>query len=405
MQSKRVSNKLRVLQLTYRVPFPPTDGGAMGIYAITKGLKENGATIDLLAINTPKHAQPAGAMSEYANQIDVFVDTRISPVKLLLNLIFKTIPYNVERFYSNNVSQKLIELLQANTYDFIQVEGAFVAKYLEVIQQYSNTPIIIRAHNIEYIIWERLAINTKNPFKKWFYNHLSKRLKAFENKYYNMSSGIAAITEEDKQRLLEMGITKPIVVIPAGVILDKYLQSDQFIEKPNTIFSISALDWAPNIEGLKWFLENVWNELLLKHPEITLHIAGKSTPDWILKLQLNNVFIHGFVQDAIAFKKSHQIMLVPLLSGGGMRVKIIEGMAAKKCIISSTIGAEGISYTPNKNIVIADTPEQWIAAITHCLQNNEFRNSIAAAAFELVGSQYENKAITQKYIDFYLAIK
>ena len=405
MQSQRVSNKLRVLQLTYRVPFPPTDGGAMGIYAITKGLKENGAIIDLLAINTPKHAQPAGAMAEYSNQIDVFVDTRISPVKLLRNLIFKTIPYNVERFYDKKVSQKLIELLQANSYDFIQVEGAFVAKYIEVIQQHSNRPVIIRAHNIEYIIWERLAVNTINPLKKWFYNHLSKRLKAFENKYYNMASGIAAITEEDKQRLLDMGITKPIKVIPAGVILDKYLQAELSTEKPNTIFSISALDWAPNIEGLKWFLENVWNELLKQQPELTLHIAGKSTPDWILNLQLKNVFIHGFVQDAIAFKKSHQIMLVPLLSGGGMRVKIIEGMAAKKCIISSTIGAEGINYTHNKNMVIANTPAEWIAAISHCLKNNDFRESIAAAAFELVSSQYENKAITQKYIDFYLTIK
>jgi glycosyltransferase involved in cell wall biosynthesis len=377
----------------------------MGIYAITKGLKENGAIIDLLAINTPKHAQPLGAMAEYANQIDVFVDTRISPVKLLINLIFKTIPYNVERFYDKKVSQKLIELLQANSYDFIQVEGAFVAKYIEVIRQHSNRPVIIRAHNIEYIIWERLAVNTINPLKKWFYNHLSKKLKAFENKYYNLASGIAAITEEDKQRLLDMGITKPIKVIPAGVILDKYLQADLFTEKPNTIFSISALDWAPNIEGLKWFLENVWNEMLKQHPELTLHIAGKSTPDWVLKLQLKNVFIHGFVEDAIAFKKSHQIMLVPLLSGGGMRVKIIEGMAAKKCIISSTIGAEGINYTPNKNIVIADTPAEWITAITHCLQNNDFRESIAAAAFDLVGNQYENKAITQKYIDFYLTIK
>jgi glycosyltransferase involved in cell wall biosynthesis len=98
-------------------------------------------------------------------------------------------------------------------------------------------------------------------------------------------------------------------------------------------------------------------------------------------------------------------MLVPLLSGGGMLVKIIEGMAAKKCIISSTIGAEGINYTHNKNMVIANTPAEWITAITHCLQNNEFRESIAAAAFELVSSQYENKAITQKYIDFYLTIK
>lgn len=405
MQSKRTSNKLKVLQLTYRVPFPPTDGGAMGIYAITKGLKENGLDIDLLAINTPKHAQPKGAMAEIANQIDVFVDTKISPLKLLINVLFKSIPYNIERFYDVKVSAKLTSLLSTNQYDYIHVDGAFVAAYIAVIRKHSNCPIIVRAHNIEYIIWERLALNESNPLKKWFYNHLAKRLKAFETEYYNKADGIAAITIEDKNRLLQMGLTKPIVVIPAGVLLDKYLQTDHFVEKPNTIFSISALDWAPNIEGLKWFFDNVWEKLHQRNPLIEFHIAGKSTPDWLLDLQLKNVKVHGFVSDAIEFKKSHQIMLVPLLSGGGMRVKIIEGMAAKKCIISSSVGAEGIAYTHLENIIIANTPEDWITAIEQAMNNEQLRKSISQAAFEFVGNHFENKAITKKYIDFYLAIK
>ena len=85
---------MKVLQLTYRVPYPPTDGGAIGIYSITKGLVENGCEIDLLSINTPKHSQPANAMSGIVNQYDVFVDTSISPLKLLINLLFKKIPWS-----------------------------------------------------------------------------------------------------------------------------------------------------------------------------------------------------------------------------------------------------------------------------------------------------------------------
>ncbi len=396
---------MKVLQLTYRVPFPPTDGGAIGIYAITKGLHHNNCDIDLLSINTPKHSQPADAMSALATQYDVFVDTKISAFNLIKNVLFESIPYNVERFISENVNQVLQQLLQKNKYDFIQIEGAFVIYYIDLIKKFTNSPILVRTHNIEYVIWQRLAINEKNPFRKWFYDHLAKRLKLFEANFYNKADGIAAITAEDKERLLEMGVTKPIQIIPAGVMLDKYFKKYDLKEKSNTIFSISALDWLPNIEGLEWFLKNVWEELFNINPNIELHIAGKSTPDWLKKLERKNVFIHGFVDDAILFKKSYQLMLVPLLSGGGMRVKIIEGMAAKKCIISSSIGAEGIEYTNKKNIVIADTAKEWVDAILFYLENQNERIEIANNAFELVNTKYENNAITKKYIELFEQVK
>lgn len=395
---------MKALQLTYRVPYPPTDGGAIGIYSITKGLVENGCEIDLLAINTPKHSQPADAMKGLAKQYDVFVNTNINPIKLLFNLLFKKIPYNVERFVSDKVNDKLIELLQKNTYDYIHVEGAFVAYYIKTIKKYSKSPVVVRGHNIEYVIWERLSQNTTNPLKKWFFANLAKRLRVFERDYYNLADGIAAITNEDKNRLLEMGVTKPIHVVPVGMMLDKYQNLDLYTEKPNTIFSISALDWIPNIEGLNWFFDHIWEKLLVKNPTLELHIAGKNTPAWLSNLQKKNVYVHGFVDDALAFKKSYELMLVPLLSGGGMRVKIIEGMAAAKCIISTSVGAEGIEYTHGKDIVIADTPEQWVDAILYYLQNETLRKEIEKNAHFLANSQYENKSITKRYIDFYKSL-
>ncbi|MCO5260612.1 MAG: glycosyltransferase family 4 protein [Crocinitomicaceae bacterium] len=395
---------MKVLQLTYRVPFPPTDGGAIGIYNITKGLSDNGCEIDLIAINTPKHTQPADAMLGMVNkQVDVFVDTSISVFKLIRNVLFRSIPYNIERFISKAVSDELKQLLTENNYDFIQIEGAFVAYYIDEIKKQTTAPIIVRTHNIEYVIWERLSLNESNWIKRYFYGHLAKRLKRFESVYYNKADGIAAITEEDKERLQGLNVTTPIEVIPAGVQLNSFkLKIEQ---KNDTVFSISALDWIPNIEGLNWFFETIWNGVLERKPSVQLHIAGKSTPDWLLNTNYPNTTIHGFVDDAAVFKQTYQLMLVPLLSGGGMRVKIVEGLALGKCIISTTIGAEGIDYSDRKNIVIADTPEEWIDAICYYLEHQNERMAIEANALDLANSHYENKAVTKKYIDLFSKIK
>ncbi len=392
---------IRVLQLTYRVPFPPTDGGAIGIYNITKGLSENGCKIDLVSINTPKHSQPKNVMSAYARQFDVFVDTNISKSALLQNLLFSKVPYNVERFISDDVTNTLKDLITKNNYDFIQIEGCFVVYYIDTIRKLTSIPILVRPHNIEYVIWHRLASNEKNILKKWFFSSLAKRLKKFEKAYYNKADAIAAITYEDEQRLKEMGVYVPVQIIPAGVELKKYNHTDAIICEDNTIFSISALDWMPNLEGLDWFLKNIWPEVLKVNPKCTFHVAGKSTPERLMNLKIPNVVFHGFVDDAEVFKKKYKLMIVPLLSGGGMRIKIIEGMAAKKCIISTSIGAEGIICMHEKDIIIANSPQEWIKSINELLRNNDTMEQIAAEALNTVTLNYENKSVTKKYIDLF----
>ena len=135
-----------------------------------------------------------------------------------------------------------------------------------------------------------------------------------------------------------------------------------------------------------------------------LKLAGRRMSPQLKKLKMNNVNVLGEVDDAYAFMLSSGIMLVPLLSGGGMRVKIIEGMALGKTVIATAVGAKGIAYENNKNIIIANTAEEFISAIERCLTNKKFSDTIGRKARELVEVSYNNQKICKGLKAFYQSV-
>ncbi len=391
---------MKVLQLCFRVPYPPHDGGAIAMYDILYGLSKKGHEVHALAVNTPKHFQKDDVLKDIAKVKTVFIDTTISAVDAFFNL-FKSIPYNLERFVSKDFESALIELLQQNEYDIIHVEGTFVAYYIDVIRRYSKAPVVLRAHNVEYLIWERLAKNEPNPLKKIYLTMLSGKLKKFEKKYFSKYDVIAGITKEDNQRLEELGVKTEKEFIPAGVELSRFTIDPHIKAKPHTLFIISSLNWLPNLEGLEWFIKHVWPEAKKKNPLLELHIAGKDTPESVLQLAGNGIFVHGYVADASIFMQHYDLMLVPLLSGGGMRLKIIEGMALGKCILTSSIGAEGIACESNKDILKYDRPEEWIDKIGKYFSDGNHYTSIGANAHQVIMEQYDNDIVIDRLVNLY----
>lgn len=222
-----------------------------------------------------------------------------------------------------------------------------------------------------------------------------------EKDYYNKFDGIASITYDDGERLRALGINKSIKVVPFGVGIEKFLHKEEVPKKPFTIFMLGSLDWRPNQEAAIWFVENIWPELSKEIPQLELHIAGKNTPPKIYKLKQDRVFIHGFIEDSLKFMQEYDLMAVPLLSGGGMRVKIIEGMALHKAIISSAIGAEGIMCEDEKNILLANTKEEWIGKIKNYFKDPERYRNLGNNAGRLVENTYSNQVVTRTFIDFY----
>jgi glycosyltransferase involved in cell wall biosynthesis len=272
---------------------------------------------------------------------------------------------------------------------------------VDVIQRYSKAKIVLRAHNVEHQLWEYNAQLTNNPLKKGYLNILAKRLKQYELNSLRTVDSIIAITKQDEDFFKQSGFSGPIKTIPFGIDLEKYVKSDAVNELQNSLFHIGAMDWQPNIEGVSWFLNKVWNKVQLKNSGLQLFLAGRNISKEFKQQNIHNVVIVGEVENAYDFMRSKGLMVVPLLSGGGMRVKIIEGMAFGKAIISTSIGAEGIDYVNNKNIIIADTPNEFVEAIGKCIKDKLFAESIGNDARMLVENKYNNKIISENLLGFY----
>ena len=397
---------MHLLQLCPRVPYPPTDGGAIAMYDVVAGLAAAGHHVTVLALNTPKHRQPADALAHLGPNVrlvTVEVDTRLKPRRALRNLLFGALPYNVERFVSRAVAARLTELLRTEAIDVVQVEGTFVAWYVDAIRRAApGGPVVLRAHNVEHIIWQMLADRQPNPLKACYLRYLARGVEAFERRCLPRFDAVAAITEPDQQRLLALGCPEPVVFIPAGANLQRLERQEAISPEPYSLFMLASFDWLPNQEGLDWFLGQVWPRVRAQHPALTLHLAGKNMPAHIQQLHgRDNIVVHGFVDSAAAFMQRYGLMLVPLLSGGGMRVKIIEGLALGKCILSTRLGAEGISVRAGHDILLADAADDWVAQLGRYARGELPVARIGAEAAATAARHYDNRQVVGQFVALY----
>ena len=395
---------MRILQICNKPPFPPQDGGAIGMNNVTQGLIEAGHAVKLIAVNPPKHhVDISGLTAEYILNTGielVFIDTDVKPLDAFLNLFTKK-SYHIQRFISKEFNNKLVEILQNKTFDIIQVESIFLMCYLGTLRKYSSAKVVLRAPNIEFMIWERMACQAKNPLKKAYLSLLTRRLQKWELEQINRADAVYTVTINDMDFFKENGCTKPITFIPTGIDITKKVQLDfSQVEFPS-LFHIGALDWLPNQEAIQWFLKNVWEKVHTQFPDLKFFLAGRNNPQWIFNLKLPNVEVLGEVADAGKFISSKSVMIVPLMSGSGMRVKIIEGMMLGKTIITTSIGIEGIIHQNNENVLIADSPEEFYKAIVRCINDQTYCETIGRNAHINAKANYDNEVLTEKLVGFF----
>lgn len=399
---------MRVLQICSKVPFPPKDGGCIAMHSITTGLLDAGHSVKVVALNTSKHYTEIEKIgNDYISKTKletVFVDTEIT-IWGFIKSVFSPKSFNVDRFYSSKMAVKLAKILKSQEFDIIQVESIYVSQYMKILRRLSKAKIVLRAHNVEFEIWEKLADETHNQFKKIYYKRLAIKLKHYEVRMYNKFDGIAAITQHDADKITKLRCRKPIAVVPFGF---EFTEND-FISTNvlPSFFHIGAMDWQPNLNGIKWFVENIWHKVRNDFPDYKFHLAGRKMPDWLFEYNKNkeqNLVVIGEVSNAKKFMHNKSIMISPLHAGSGMRIKIIEAMALGKVVITTSLGAQGIEYEDKKNILIANDEYEFIAAMKFCVENPNEVENIGKNAQELVKIKYDNTVIAKKLTDFYHTI-
>ena len=374
--------------------------------SIITGLLEAGHQVKVLAINSEKHnVKESDIPEEYKQKTGIElidVDLTVKPLNAFLNL-FTRKSYHAERFISEDFKKRLAEVLDKEQFDVIQLEVLFMAPYVETIRQHSKAMIVLRAHNVEHKIWERIAKDTKSPLKRWYINHLAKTLKEFELNALETVDGVAAITRKDAA-FFRKYCSKPVIDIPFGVYPEQFDPKYEIEGKPK-FYHIGSMNWMPNEEGIRWFVDEVLPKTVEKVPDFVYHLAGRSMPEWLTSMKNPHVDVVGEVPDAKEFVTNHDIAIVPLLSGSGIRIKIIESMALGKTVITTRVGAEGILYDEEVNIIIAENKAKMVEAIRSLNENPETAVRIGQAARKLVEETYDNRKIIARLLMFYEQIK
>jgi glycosyltransferase involved in cell wall biosynthesis len=394
---------MNILILSTKMPWPPKDGGAIATLNLAGGLARNGANVTLLAMNTSKHYfNPdliPGRIKDLIHIISVDVDTRIRPLNLLANLLFSSYPYIADRFRSEPYLKELERCLRETDFDIVQIEGPYLEYCIPSIRGHSI--ISLRAHNLEYRIWALRAKEEKNPARRYYFRSLSSRIFELEKKLLREIDLLVPISDTDAEGFRNMQHNLPVSVCPTGLDLADYPAGPTGGDI--RLFYIGALDWAPNQEGLDWFFSKTWPAILSEWPNTVLHVAGRNSSQYFYGTTPPNVYPEGEVEDAIRFYREHSVMIVPLLSGSGIRIKILEAMAMSRVVISSSTGAAGLGVRDGEHLFIANQPEDYLRILGMLHKQPNLMQEIGHKARQFVMEKFDNLVLSGNLISFYKA--
>lgn len=378
-----------------RIPYPLNDGGSLGIHYYMKGYLDAGVQLSILAMNTSRDYVPINNLPPIYKKLDHFevidINTDIHWWAALKNILFEKTSYNVQRFNQEKVHTKLKALLKKEKFDIIHLDSLFVTDYITTIRKYSKAKIVLRQHNIEYTIWNRLAKSSNSFWKRKYYEFLTKRIKNHEIRFKDAYDLVLTISATDTKLFQELNPKVPILEHPFGIDIKNIDDNTAIIEKDKEIkiYHIGAMDWLPNQESVKYLLEEIAPTVLKKMHNISFHIAGRNMNQEWYKYANDNIHIYGEVPDAKEFELDKNVLIVPLKSGGGVRIKIFQALAQGKLVLTSPVGIEGIEAKDKKEILLANAIEDYVEAIDFIKNNPQLANKIAKNGQELIQKNYD----------------
>jgi len=351
---------MRILHLCNKVPFPGRDGSSLAMEALIRLEVAAGYVVTVCALNSDKHfvANPTPLPGVEL----VSFRASISPKWYSAwRQFFHPASFFAARFEHESLRKEVRS--RAQTVDLIVVDSLFMGLYTD---EFGLTPWVLRTHNVEFQIWNRTLKHMRWSPKKWFIKWQSRRLEIWERQMIQ-GTHIWAISEEDAIEISSIG-AKSTTVFPCT--FDHHNQWHESGASGKAIYHLGALDWLPNIQGLQWYIEKV-------HPLVKAEVTVVSRT-WPSTLERPTSIIHEpDLQGRFSFS-DHGIFIAPILSGSGMRIKLLEAMARGKAIVTTGIGAEGLNGA--QGVFVTDSPEGFAQAIIQCVRDDHFRISQGKAS-------------------------
>ncbi|MGO9480405.1 MAG: polysaccharide deacetylase family protein [Candidatus Kryptoniota bacterium] len=383
---------MKVLHISPFSPVPPTFGGALRVYYILRGLARS-HEVTFVTFGTERERvllnKEFGGMVQQIHVVDnKSLASKHTWLRVLL-AFWKGQSFLTTRVTSHHMQETLDRLLKKENYDLIILEFPLMGK----LTLAKNVTKILDEHNIEYSNLHRMYKGIKSLPRKFLYFREHHKMFVQEIDTCNMVDAIFVTSQNDRAILREQLKEKPIYVVPNGVDTDYFKPSDETTEPYSMVFT-GTMDYLPNHDGMVYFLDDIFPLIKRTLPEVKIYVVGKNPPPDLKRRASPDIIVTGSVEDVRPYAWKASVYVVPLRMGSGTRLKILEGLAMKKAIVTTSIGCEGIEVKDGENVLIANNAVLFAEKVVDLLLDNEKARRLGTKGYELVTSKYKWDVIT-----------
>lgn len=388
--------EIRTLNLVYTLPDPPLNGYDLRHLHLMKNLANRVDQTVLCRIMEPLTPKQEAFRKSLPYDVRTVLIPRPTPRQKagkVLRFLASRYPILAGGWYFAEMKKALRELLEEKEFDLIVLEGIWNSVYWPLIRK-ANAKTVLNLYDLEAGLLRRQADRMPCGVKKRVYSNSAKRMASLEKTLPSEADLIWTVSEKERQSLLSHAPDLPVFLAPSGVDCDAIQPLPPSVDADQNILFVGSLQYLPNVDGAQFMSEEVLPEILSRCPDAVLQVVGRGPDERTLRLHHPPSFhLIGQVDDLEPWYRNCKLSIVPLRSGGGTRLKILESMAYGRPVVSTGIGAEGIDVTHGKNILIADTPEELADAVALILNQPETGRRIAEEGRKLVEERYDWKSI------------
>lgn len=365
---------MRVLVVTTQLPYPPTSGGRMRTLSLLRRLAARHE------ITVMAYAQPDDPAIETLRQWGIACLPVAPPpwiavrkVRVVLASLLGPLPYIMAKYDTPAMRAALAQAARSKRYDLLHCDSISLA---HVAAKCGLRPALLAEHNVEALIWQRLVRLQRHPLRKAFVALQSAKLRRVEAQVCRAFDACVAVSQKDAQLLRRWYGVENVQVVPNGVDIG---QPPAHQSLDGHLAFVGSMDWVPNQDAVRWMVGEVLPLVRRRHPRVTLSIIGRNPPAWMAKMSRDGLEVTGTVEDVRPYLERASVCVVPLRVGGGTRLKILEAMAAGKPVVSTSVGAEGLDLVPDRDIVLADSAQDFAEAVSALLADERRRRELALA--------------------------
>ena len=403
-----------VLFIAPQVPFPLDTGGKIRAFYQLRALAQRfrvhlialGPTLSREAASDPLWA---GVQARLASMRCVRRDgmSRIGTLRAGVRSFIGPWPWPVEKYRSRGASRAIAARCAETRPAAVHFDSLHTFRFIDCVP--GGVPVVLDEHNVEALILERMASVSQGFIRTKLIDGQARQTDRFERDAARRADRVLLCSDEDRALLAQRtGRQRGLVVIPNGVDLERFDaghldpgELERMRASPNAVF-LGSMDWWPNDDGIRWFLDEIWPRARRAVPGLTLRIVGRNPGSELLaRAGRDGVEVLGGVPDVRPFMAAASVFVVPLRVGGGTRLKILEALGIRSPIVSTRIGCEGIDLEDGEHLLVADDPASFAEQMARIIAEPGLADKLREAGYQRVVDGYSWTAIGHRVVAVY----